>query len=411
MDATDGETADGSNHMAGSSAGRIRELSDLPIWVAPMAGGPSTPDLVIAAARSGALGFLAGGYKTAGAMGAEIDAVRAAGVTAFGVNVFVPGAPAGDQAGVSAYVTSLGEDARLVGAKPGQPTWDDDHWADKIAVLMASAPPVVSFTFGCPPAEVIRGLRHSGSLVAVTVTDRHEAATAAAAGADLLCVQGAEAGAHRGTFANPPGAASPGADSSGAASNPPGAAASCQSEPGADSPGAASNPPGAAGQQFAADADGSSGLLALLAEVASVTDLPLVAAGGIANAGDAGAALTAGAVAVQAGTAFLRCPESGAHPVHKAALADPRFTITEVTRAFSGRAARALVNRFVLDHAGAPAAYPESNNATRPLRAAAAANGDPDRMSLYAGTGFRSASDRPAAEIIQQLAPARTRSG
>ena len=216
------ETVNGA-HVTGSPSGRIRKLSDLPIWVAPMAGGPSTPDLVIAAARSGALGFLAGGYQTAEAMRAEISAVRAAGVTAFGVNVFVPGAPAGDPAAVSAYVASLGADARLVGAEPGQPTWDDDHWADKIAVLTASAPPVVSFTFGCPPAEVIRSLRHGGSLVAVTVTDRREAVSAATAGADLLCVQSPEAGAHRGTFTNPPSLTG---DPPSPAGNPEGPAAS-----------------------------------------------------------------------------------------------------------------------------------------------------------------------------------------
>ena len=344
--------------MAGSPSGGIRELSDLPIWVAPMAGGPSTPALVIAAARSGALGFLAGGYQTAEALRAEITAVRAAGVTAFGVNVFVPGGPAGDPAAVSAYVASLRDDARRVGAEPGQPAWDDDHWADKIAVLMASAPPVVSFTFGCPDPDVTRSLRGGGSLVAVTVTSPAEAASTAAAGADLLCVQGPEAGAHRGTFANPGGPAS--------------------------APGP--------------------GLLALLADVASVTGLPLVAAGGIADSRAVAAALSAGAAGVQPGTAFLRCPESGAHPLHKAALADSRFTGTAVTRAFSGRPARALANKFVADHPGAPAAYPEINNATRPLRAAAAAGADPDRMSLYAGTGFRAASDRPAAEIIAQLA-------
>jgi nitronate monooxygenase len=350
--------------MAAGPSGGVRELSELPIWVAPMAGGPSTPGLVIAAGRSGALGFLAGGYKTAEAMQAEISTVRAAGVTAFGVNVFVPGVPAEDPAAVSAYVESLRSDARLAGTEPGRPSWDDDHWTDKIAALTASAPAVVSFTFGCPPAEVVRGLRHGGSLVAVTVTSRHEAAGAATAGADLLCVQGPEAGAHRGTFTNPPGKA----DEQGPA------------------------------------------LLTLIAEVAAATSLPLIAAGGIADARGVAAALLAGAVAVQAGTAFLRCPESGAHPVQKAALADPRFTGTEVTRAFSGRPARALVNRFVLGHPDAPAAYPEINNATRPLRAAAAASGDPDRMSLYAGTGFRSASDRPAAEIITQLA-ARSASG
>ena len=217
---------------------------------------------------------------------------------------------------------------------------------------------MVSFTFGCPAADVVRGLQGGGSLVAVTVTSSGEAASAASAGADLLCVQGPEAGAHRGTFANPP-------------------------DP-------------AAGQE--------PGLLALIAEVAAVTDLPLAAAGGIADAAGVAAAMSAGAAVVQAGTAFLRCPESGAHPLHKAALADPRFTGTQVTRAFSGRPARALVNQFVLAHADAPAAYPEINNVTRPLRAAAAASGDPDRMSLYAGQRFRAAADRPAADIISRLA-------
>jgi nitronate monooxygenase len=113
--------------------------------------------------------------------------------------------------------------------------------------------------------------------------------------------------------------------------------------------------------------------------------------------------LAAGAVAAQCGTAFLRCPESGAHPVYKAALADPRYTTTTLTRAFSGRWARGLVNQFIRRHTGAPAAYPEINNATRPLRAAAAARGDPEWMSLYAGQGFRAATGRPAGEIIERL--------
>jgi nitronate monooxygenase len=337
---------------------RFRQLSELPIWVAPMAGGPSTPALVIAAARAGALGFLAGGYKTAESMLTEISAVRASGVRPFGVNVFVPGEPASDPEAVAAYVASLRDDASRVRAAPGEPCWDDDHWADKVAALTADQPPVVSFTFGCPTAEVVGSLQGGGSLVAVTVTGSGEAVSAARAGADLLCVQGPAAGAHRGTF---------------------------------------DNPPDVAGSQ-------GPGLLALIAEVAAVTDLPLIAAGGIADARSVAAAMSAGAIGVQLGTAFLRCPESGAHRLHKAALADARFATTQVTRAFSGRPARALVNQFVLDHAGAPGAYPEINNATRPLRAAAAAGGDPDRMSLYAGESFRAASDRPAAEIIGQLA-------
>jgi nitronate monooxygenase len=117
------------------------------------------------------------------------------------------------------------------------------------------------------------------------------------------------------------------------------------------------------------------------------------------------AVIAAGAVAAQCGTAFLRCPESGAHPRYKAALADPRYAATTITRAFSGRPARGLVNQFIRDHPGAPPAYPEINNATRPLRAAAAARDDPEQMSLWAGQGWRSATEQPAAEIIERLTP------
>lgn len=121
------------------------------------------------------------------------------------------------------------------------------------------------------------------------------------------------------------------------------------------------------------------------------------------------AVIAAGAVAAQCGTAFLRCPESGAHPRYKAALADPRYTATALTRAFSGRSARGLVNEFIRDHQGAPAAYPEINNATRPLRAAAAAEDDTERMSLWAGQGYRSATGQPAGEIIERLSATEAR--
>jgi|SRR5450756_772514 len=331
-----------------------------PLVVAPMAGGPSTPELVIAAAGAGALGFLAAGYKTPAAMAAEIAAVRAATAEPFGVNVFVPGAPATDARALAGYLGSLAADAWSVGAPLGQPAWDDDDFDGKIAVLLADPPPMVSFTFGCPPATLISALSGAGCLVAVTVTDPGEAAIAAAAGAGALCVQGLEAGAHRGTFA-----------SDGAAEH-------------------------------------GHGLISLIGEIAAVTALPQIAAGAIMDPDQVAAALAAGAVAVQCGTAFLRCPESGAHPLYKSALVDPRYTATTLTRAFSGRWARGLVNGFIRDHADAPAAYPEINNATRPLRAAAAAGGDTERMSLWAGQGYRAARDRPAAEIIEWLCP-RTR--
>ena len=326
------------------------DLSRNRIVVAPMAGGPSTTELVIAAARAGALGFLAAGYKAAEAMAAEIASVRAATAEPFGVNVFVPGVPYADAGALGRYLGSLDTAAPL-----GAATWDDDDFEGKGAVLLADPPPVVSFTFGCPGAGVISAFQDAGSVVVVTVTSPGEAATAAAAGADALCVQGFEAGAHRGTFVN-------------------------DDAPGRDI-----------------------GLLSLIGEVGAITGLPQIAAGGIMGPRQVRAVLAAGAVAAQCGTAFLRCPESGAHPLYKAALADPRYTATTLTRAFSGRPARGLVNQFILDHADAPAAYPEINNATRPLRAAAAASGDTERMSLWAGQGYRSAAELPAAEIIERL--------
>ena len=329
---------------------RFADLLRRPVAVAPMAGGPSTTELVIAAAGAGALGFLAAGYKTPAAMAAEIAAVRAATSEPFGVNVFVPGTPCADPGALDRYLSSLRPAGPL-----GDGTWDDDGFDGKVAALLADPPPVTSFTFGCPVAEVIRALQDAGTLVMVTVTNPAEAALAAAAGVDGLCVQGYEAGAHRGTFVN-------------------------DDEPGRDY-----------------------GLLSLIGEVAAVTGLPQVAAGGIMGPRQVRAVIAAGAVAAQCGTAFLRCPESGAHPRYKAALADPRYAATTMTRAFSGRPARGLVNQFIRDHADAPAAYPEINNATRPLRAAAAAEGDTERMSLWAGQGYRLATGQPTGEIIERL--------
>jgi len=281
--------------------------------------------------------------------------VRAAGVDAFGVNLFVPGAATDAPAALAAYMASLQPLARSLGTELGAGAWDDDDYPAKLALLLAEPPAVVSFTFGLPDPDAVRALRRAGSLVMVTVTTPEEADAALRVVPDALCLQGAEAGAHRGSLAN-------------------------TDRPDADRP-----------------------LRALLAAVRRRTLVPLVAAGGVAGPDDVTDLLDRGAALVQAGTAFLRCPESGAQPLAKDALADPTFTKTAVTRAFSGRRARALVNAMVREHPDAPAAYPEINNATRPLRAAAARAGDPGHMSLYAGTGFREAEAHPAAEVVERL--------
>jgi nitronate monooxygenase len=320
-----------------------------------MAGGPSTVDLVVAGARAGAMGFLAGGYKTATAMGAEMAAVRAAGVKSFGVNLFVPGLPSLQPGELAAYLAEVEPDAAALGVALGTALWDDDGYPAKVETLLAAPPAVVSFTFGIPAVDVVQALQAAGSLVVLTATTPEEAALVLRAGPDALALQGAEAGGHRGSLVN------------------------------------------------ADRADEDRPIRALLAAVRRRTLTPLLVAGGVAGPDDVADLLARGADLVVAGTAFLRCPESGAPDALKEALGAERHTRTAVTRAFSGRRARALVNAMVEDHPGAPAAYPEINNATRPLRAASAQAGDAGHMSLYAGSGFHAARARPAAEVVDWL--------
>ncbi len=358
-----GHASSGFSGLPGGSASsrirhaRLRALSEFPLVVSPMAGGPSTVELVVAVSGAGACGFLAGGYTTAAALADEMAAVRAAAIGAFGVNLFVPGAPTEDPEGLAAYLDALGPEAAELGATLGAARWDDDDYPAKVEAVLAATPAAVSFTFGLPQPAVVRALQDAGSLVLVTVTTPEEAGRALALGPDALCLQGAEAGAHRGSLANDD------------------------------------------------RVDEDRPLRALLAAVVRRTLVPLVAAGGVGGPSDVVDLLARGATLVQSGTAFLRCPESGAPLVGKDALgaAGRAGAPTTVTRAFSGRRARAVVNAMVRDHPGAPAAYPEINNATRPLRAAAAVVGDTEHMSLFAGTGLAGAEARPAAEIVAHL--------
>ncbi|MBA9006281.1 nitronate monooxygenase [Thermomonospora cellulosilytica] len=332
----------------------LRDLMRHPIIAAPMAGGVGGPALAAAVSRAGGLGFLAGGYQDAARLRAEITEVRAATGT-FGVNLFVPGGFAADPAALKAYRERLVPEAERLGVEPGDPEGGDDDWDAKIAALLADPVPVVSFTFGCPSREVIEAFREKGTLVVVTVTTPEEARAVPAA--DALCVQGSEAGGHRGSFAGEE-----------------------------DLP--------------------AYGVRELVTAVRHATDIPLVAAGGLATGADVAEVLARGAIAAQAGTAFLRTPESGAPPAYKAALADARFATTAITRAFTGRPARGLVNRFMSEHGPhAPAAYPHVHHITAPLRRAAARRGDPDVMALWAGKGHRLAAELPAAQVLEGLLP------
>ena len=135
-------------------------------------------------------------------MAHEMTEVRAAGVDVFGLNLFVPGGPTADEAGLAAYLAELAPDAAAVGATLGEARWDDDDYAAKVDAVLAAPPAAVSFTFGVPAADVVRALQAAGSVVLITVTTPEEATEALRAAPDGLCLQGAEAGAHRGSLVN-----------------------------------------------------------------------------------------------------------------------------------------------------------------------------------------------------------------
>lgn len=361
----------------------LRRLTQ-PVICAPMAGGPSTPELVSAVGAAGGLGMLAAGYKQPAAVEAEVAAVRAAGEVAFGVNVFVPvalaaggtndsatavplaGSPAAATAPVTpaspvdpvppaalaSYQDSLRAEADELGVSLGVASGvDDDHFAAKIDLLCRLLVPVVSFTFGSPPSDVVTRLHEVGTTVLVTVTSVAEAVAAQERGADALVVQGVEAGGHRGGL-------------------------DCE------------------------DSEGL-GLLPLLRLVAARSHVPLIAAGGLADGAAIAATLVAGAVAAQLGTAFLACPEAGTNAVHRAEIGGGRDTVP--TRAFTGRWARALRNDFVTRHADAPAGYPQIHQLTGPLRARALAERDPERLHLWAGQAHSLSRAMPAGELVRVL--------
>ena len=338
--------------------GRLAELgATIPLVAAPMAGGPGGPLLVAAASRAGGLGFLAGGYKTPAALTEEIASTRRE-IGLFGVNLFaptpVPVAPEDYEAYIGVLeelASSYGIDLRALDLRE-----DDDAWDDKVDLLVEAAVPVVSFTFGFPSRSAVDALRAVGTVIVQTVTRPDEAVAAVHhVDPDVLVVQSHEAGGHSGT-----------------------------------------TDPGRAALEIA--------LPELVRSVREVTDLPLWGAGGIATPGAVRDVLAAGAEAAVVGTVLLRTPESGASATYKRALADTTRTETVLTRAFSGRPARALVNDFVERfHTVAPAGYPAIHHLTSPLRKAAAAAGDPEAINVWAGTGHAHATDEPAATVLRRL--------
>ncbi|MGP9526909.1 NAD(P)H-dependent flavin oxidoreductase [Glutamicibacter sp. AOP5-A2-18] len=349
-----------------AASGLLAKLgATIPLVSAPMAGGPSTPALVLSAAEAGGLGMLAGGYKSPKLLAEQITEVRTGistfGVNLFGANLFAPNPVPIDKDAFVEYTETLRELAATydLSLNEVEALEDDDEWAEKVDMLVSDPVPVVSFTFGLPPAEAVRRLQKAGSLVFQTVTKPDEAQQAADLGVDGLVVQSYKAGGHSGTLT-----------------------------------------PGTPIEQIP--------LAQLLDRVRSRTTLPMWAAGGISTPNAVREALAHGAEAAVLGSVLLRSDESGASKPYKAALADPRRTETVLTTAFSGRPARALRNDFVDQfHGAAPSGYPAIHHLTSPIRKAAAAANDSENINIWAGTGYRDATEEPTVVIMRRLAAVR----
>jgi nitronate monooxygenase len=321
-----------------------------PIVQAPMGGGASTPALAAAVSEAGGLGFLAAGYLTTDAVRAEVASLRELIRRPFGINIFAPPRPVPNPRAVERYARAL---AQRYAVEVGVPLHDDDGWEEKLALVAELGVPVVSFTFGCPQRADLARLHEAGAAVWVTVTTADEARTAERAGADALVVQGLEGGGHRATFDD--------------------------------------------------TATSDLGLLAALQLVAAASALPLVATGGLATGRSVAAVLAAGASAAQLGTAFMLAPEAGTAEAHRKAIAGDGET--SLTRAFTGRTARGIVNRFQREHGrDAPLGYPDVHHVTAPLRKAARERGDADGFHLWAGQVHALAKPVPAGELVRRLA-------
>jgi nitronate monooxygenase len=326
----------------------------LPIVLAPMAGGPCTPQLAAEVSNAGGLGFLAAGYVSTDQLRDDVAAARQLTSRPLGANAFVGGGYPADPERLQAYALRLTAEAERLGVRLGQPRFDDDAFDAKVAALVSDPVAVVSFTFGLPPQRAVDDLHRAGSEVWLTVTSPDEARQAAGRGADALIVQGVEAGGHRGVFHDD-------------------------------------------------DAVSDLTLLAALQLIRAAVSLPLVAAGSIMTGAAVAAVLAAGASAAQLGTAYLRTTEAGTVPAQREATATD--TPTVLTRAFTGRLARGISNRFHREHDPfAPRAYPEVHHLTSPLRAQARKGGDADVINLWAGQAHGLAEELDAAELTRRLA-------
>ena len=337
----------------------LQDMFKFPVIQGPMAGGACTPELVAAVSNAGGLGSLAGSLLKPEAIRNEVARIRALTDKPFLINLFILDSPTPSAEEVDRAVGLLELIWRSIGWNdlPRPATWCEDFQAQFDTVL-ALRPAAASFTFGILDPRQMERLHDAGIVVIGTVTTVEEALAWEAVGADAVVASGIEAGGHRGTFLGP-------------------------------------------------QEEATLPAKALWKEVAEAVEIPVIAAGAVMTGVDISEALALGAKAVQMGSAFLVCDESGIHPVYKEALlAVGDDEPTRLTRAFSGRYARGLENRFMREMECVEKqfpAYPVQNALTLSIRAEAAQRGDPGLMSLWAGADIRRARPMPVAKLMQTL--------
>ncbi len=330
-----------------------------PLIVAPMAGGPTTPELVAACCEAGAFGMLDGAYRTPARLGEAIAQVHTLTQHPFGVNLFVPTPMerldqvqiAEARRGMFACCASLG----VFDAPVNLPYIE--NFEQQFTVVLQHKPAALSFTFGTLTRAQVAACNAQDILTVGTATTLAEAMALQETGVDAIVAQGSEAGGHRGTFD------------------------ATASEPGL-------------------------GTAALCAALAGQLRIPFFASGGIMEGAGIAAALEAGAAGAQLGTAFLLCPEAGTSPPYRQALQQRPHCSTALTRAFSGRLARGLENAFMRqmrDQATALLPFPAQNILTRAMRARSVALGNSDYLSLWAGTGHGAVRTVGAGELVKAL--------
>jgi nitronate monooxygenase len=329
-----------------------------PIIQAPMAGGPATPELIAAVCNAGALGSLGSAYSTPEQISNDIKKIRALTDKPFNVNLFAGGyAPESsvDAAPMLALLAEIHQALHL--PPPTLPAWPKNPFAEQLQTVLEARPAVFSFTLGIPEPHAMVRLKAAGIATLGTATTVEEGKMLEASGVTAIVAQGAEAGSHRGTFLG----------SFESAMIP---------------------------------------TLELVQSLRAALTTPIIASGGLMDGRDIAKSLARGAIAAQLGTAFLTCPEAGSPEAYRRAIFAARTDTTVITRAFSGRPARGLLNTFIAKLEGQKKIilpFPLQNALTRPMRNAAAQLGESGYLSLFVGQGVTRARVLPAAQLVSRL--------